>query len=103
VAGHANDHAPPLGALDGLDIDGTVGGRLEQFLETFLPEQAPEAADLGGATPQTQLVAIHAAEERPLDVPDPALHQFLVAQVEAVLELGQAGQIRCLPSLFTGL
>ena len=77
--------------LDGLDLDGAVDGGLEQLLDAVLAEQAPEAADLRGVARQARLVVVHAAEELPLHVLGPAFDEFFVAQVEAVLEVQQAG------------
>jgi hypothetical protein len=50
-----------------------------------------KAPDLGGITWQARLVERHAAEVLPHDVLGPALHQFLVAELEGVLQVQQAG------------
>ena len=85
-----DDHALQLGRLDGLDVDGAVDGGLEQVLDSVLAQQTSKAADLGGVTRQARLVVGHAAEELPLDILGPALNEFLVTQVEAVLQVQQA-------------
>ena len=89
--GAVDDHALQIGRAHGLDVNGAVDGGLEQLLDALLAQQAAEAADLRGVAGQARLVVVHAAEELPLHVLGPALDQFFVAQVEAVLQVQQAG------------
>lgn len=88
--GGVDDHALQIDRLDGLDLHGAFDGGLEQLLDAVLAQQAPEAADLRGVTRQAWLVILHAAEELPLHVLGPALNQFLIAEIEAVLQVQQA-------------
>jgi hypothetical protein len=64
---------------------------LEQLLQAFFAQVAPKSSDLRGVTRQPVFVVVHAAEELPEHVLAPAHHKFLVAEVEAVLEVQQAG------------
>lgn len=88
--GQIDDNALELGGLDGLDLHDAFDGGLEQFLQPFFAQQAAKAADLRGVAGQARLVVLHAAEVLPLHVLCPALDQFLVAQVHAVLEVYEA-------------
>ena len=63
-----------------------------QLLQAVLAEVAPEAPDLGGVARQAVLVVRLAAEELPQRALAPALADVFVAEVEAVLEVHQAGQ-----------
>ncbi len=86
-----DDHALQLGGLDGLDLNCRLDAGLEQFLHARLPDGFAKAPDLGGVAGQPGLVVLLAAEELPDHVLAPALHQFLVAQIKAVLQVQQAG------------
>jgi hypothetical protein len=65
------------------------GGGLEQQLHPFFAQHAPKASDGGGVAGPTWFVVVQAAEVLPDDVLAPALDQFLIAEVEAVLEVEQ--------------
>ena len=86
-----HDHALQGLRLDGLHRHRGVDRGLEQLLQTFFAQVASKAADLCGVTGLSMLVVVHAAEELPQYVLAPPLAQLFVAQVEAVLEVEQAG------------
>ncbi len=77
--------------LDRLDLDRALDGRLEQLFEPVLANGAPEPHHLARVAGRTRFVVLAAAEELPNDVLAPAGHEFLVAEIEAVLEVQQAG------------
>lgn len=77
--------------LDRLDGQRCVDGGLEQQLQAVLAQVTPEPPDLRGVARQAVFVVVLAAEELPQHVLAPALADLLVAQVEAVLEVQQAG------------
>ena len=89
--GRVHDHPLQLGRAHRLGLHRAVDGGLEQLLQPVLAQQASEAPDLRGVAGQSRLVVLHAAEELPLHVLGPAFDEFLVAQVEAVLQVKQAG------------
>ncbi len=89
--GGVDYHALQVFGFDGLNGNGCVDGGLEQQLQAFLAQVAAKASDLRGIAWQPMLKIIHAAEELPEDVLAPAHHQLFVAEIEAVLEVQQAG------------
>ncbi len=69
----------------------SVVGPTKQKFQSIFAQVTAKAADLRGVAWQAVLVIGHAAEELPHDVLAPAQHQFLIAEVETVLEVQQAG------------
>jgi len=86
-----DDDALELDGLDGLDLHRRLDGELQQALQAFFADGAAKAPDLRRIAWQPRFVVVQAAEELPDHVLAPALHQFLVAEVEAVLQVQQAG------------
>lgn len=78
-----HDHALGFLRRDGLAFHRRVDGGLQQKLQSIFTVGATEAADLGGLTRQLELKMLQTAEVLVVDVLAPALHEFLVAQVEA--------------------
>lgn len=83
----AHDHALELLRLDGLAMHGSLDRGLEQQLQPPLPRWRDESAR---SARHRSAAKAHAAEVLPIDALRPALHQFLVAEVEAVLQVQQS-------------
>lgn len=77
--------------FDRLNCDGHVDSGLEQQLHAPFAQVAAKAPYLRGVAWQPVFIVGHAAEVRPQDVLAPMYHQLFVAEVEAVLEVQQAG------------
>jgi hypothetical protein len=86
-----DNHSLQLGGLDGLDGHSGVDGGLQEFLQAVFAQRAAEAPDLGRVAGQPVLVVVQTAEGLPQDVLAPAGTELLVAEVEAILEVDQAG------------
>ena len=86
-----DDHALQVFGPDRLDSHGRVDGGLEQVLQTFFAQVAPKPADLRGVAWQPVFVVSHAAKELPQHVLAPARGHLFVAEIEAVLQVKQAG------------
>ena len=86
-----HDHALQLFGLDRLDRNRRVDGGLEQLLQAFFAQVAAEPTDLRGVARRSVLVVVHAAEELPQHVLAPARNKLVIAEVEAVLGVQQAG------------
>jgi hypothetical protein len=86
-----DDHPLQVFGLDGLDGHRRVDGGLEQMLQALFTEVAPKPSDLRGVARLAVFVVGHAAEELPQHVLAPAHDELFVAEVEAVLQVQQAG------------
>ena len=90
---HRGVHYHPLQilGLERIDRNSRLDRGLEQQFQAFFTQITAKASDLCRVARQPVFVVGHAAEELPHDVLAPAHHEFLVAEVEAVLEVQQAG------------
>jgi hypothetical protein len=86
-----DDHALEFGGLDRLDLHRRLDGGLDQQLKPLLADCTAKATDLRGIARQPGLEVVEPAEELPVQVLAPALDQFLVAEVEGILQVDQAG------------
>ena len=75
----------------GLGLHGRVDGRLQQFFHPGFANGGAKAPNLGGIAGKFGLVVVLTTEVLLHHVLRPAGHQFLVTQVEGVLEIEQRG------------
>jgi len=86
-----DNHPLQVFGLDRFNGHGRVDGGLEQMLQTFFAKVAPKAPDLRGVAWQPVFVVGQAAEELPQHVLTPTCGNLLVAEIETVLQVQEAG------------